>query len=71
MHNELKTKDDAWIQSIHSSIDRLSVRIDSITNNAALILNEEDYLSDKEVSRLLKVSRRTLSDYRAIGMQAG
>ncbi len=67
MHNELKTKDDAWIQSIHSNIDRLSVRIDSITNNTAPILYGEDYLCDKEVSQLLKVSRRTLSDYRSNG----
>ncbi|MDY4043501.1 MAG: helix-turn-helix domain-containing protein [Marinifilaceae bacterium] len=39
----------------------------TIYNNAAPILNGEDYLCDKEVSQLLKVSRRTLSDYRSNG----
>ena len=30
MFNELKTKDDAWMQSIHERIDRLSAMIDGI-----------------------------------------
>lgn len=67
MLNELKTKEDAWIQFIHNSIDRLSIRIGNITKDDTSILNGEEYLCDKEVSQLLKVSRRTLSDYRSNG----
>ena len=42
MFNELKTKDDAWMQSIHERID-------------------------SEVACMLKVSRRTLGEYRSNG----
>jgi len=34
MFNELKTKDDAWMQSIHERIDRLSAMIDGIFGSA-------------------------------------
>ena len=30
MYQEMRTKDDAWMQSIHESIDQLSEIIDSI-----------------------------------------
>ena len=30
IYNELKTKDDAWMQSVHECIDRLSAMIDGI-----------------------------------------
>ena len=63
MYNELKTREDAWMQSVHESIDRLSVLIDAIPKD----LPKDEYLCDKEVSRLLKVSRRTLSEYRGNG----
>lgn len=61
MYNELKTREDAWMQSVHESIDRLSVLIDAIPKDGA-DLPKDEYLCDKEVSRLLKVSRRTLSE---------
>lgn len=66
MYNELKTREDAWMQSVHESIDRLSVLIDAIPKDGAN-LPKDEYLCDKEVSRLLKVSRRTLSEYRGNG----
>ena len=53
MYREMRTKDDAWMQSIHESIDQLSEILDS--------------LCDKEVAYMLKVSRRTLSEYRSNG----
>ena len=66
MYNELKTREDAWMQSVHESIDRLSVLIDAIPKDGAN-LPKDEYLCDKEVSRLLKVSRRTLGEYRGNG----
>ena len=36
MFNELKTKDDAWMQSIHERIDRLSAMIDGIFGDGAV-----------------------------------
>ena len=59
MFNELKTKDDAWMQSIHERIDRLSAMIDGIFGDV--------YLCDSEVACMLKVSRRTLGEYRSNG----
>ncbi len=40
---------------------------DSVTSNYRPLLNGERYLSDVEVSHRLKVSRRTLQDYRDNG----
>ena len=64
MFNELKTKDDAWMQSIHERIDRLSAMIDGIFGDGAVPPKEDVYLCDSEVACMLKVSRRTLGEYR-------
>ena len=63
MYNELKTKEDAWMQSLHESIDRLSGLGDAIPKDGVGLLKEDEYLCNKEMSRLLKVSCRTLSEY--------
>lgn len=67
MYNELKTKEDSWMQSVHESIDRLPAMIDAIPEDGAIPPKEDEYLCDKEVSWLLKVSRRTLGEYRSNG----
>jgi len=41
--------------------------IETAFNNSKPSLNGEKYLTDKEVSEKLKVSRRTLQDYRNQG----
>ena len=64
---ELKTKDDAWMQSIHERIDRLSAMIDGIFGDGAVPPKEDVYLCDSEVACMLKVSRRTLGEYRSNG----
>ena len=46
MFNELKTKDDAWMQSIHERIDRLSAMIDGIFGDGAVPPKEDVYLCD-------------------------
>ena len=67
MYQEMRTKDDAWMQSIHESIDQLSEIIDSMPKDGAALQNDDEYLCDKEVAYMLKVSRRTLSEYRSNG----
>lgn len=67
MYQEMRTKDDAWMQSIHESIDQLSEILDSIPKNGTTSQNDDEYLCDKEVAYMLKVSRRTLSEYRSNG----
>ena len=51
MFNELKTKDDAWMQSIHERIDRLSAMIDGIFGDGAVPPKEDVYLCDSVVAR--------------------
>ena len=51
--SELRTDSREWVQRIMGSLDRMLVGI--------------DYLTDKEVSAQLKLSRRTLQDYRNEG----
>ena len=64
MYQEMRTKDDAWMQSIHESIDQLSEIIDSMPKDGTA---DDEYLCDKGVAYMLKVSRRTLSEYRSNG----
>ena len=63
MYQEMRTKDDAWMQSIHESIDQLSEILDSMPKDSAALQNDDEYLCDKEVAYMLKVSRRTLPYY--------
>ena len=67
MYQEMRTKDDAWMQSIHESIDQLSEILDSMPKDGTTLQNNDEYLCDKEVAYMLKVSRRTLSEYRSNG----
>ncbi|MBC5592027.1 helix-turn-helix domain-containing protein [Bacteroides uniformis] len=48
-------------------IDRLSVMIDGISRDGGIPPKEDVYLCDKEVACMLKVSRRTLGEYRSNG----
>ena len=59
MYQEMRTKDDAWMQSIHESIN--------MPKDGTTSQNDDEYLCDKEVAYMLKVSRRTLSEYRSNG----
>lgn len=57
MYQEMRTKDDAWMQSIHESIDQLSEILDSMPKDGTTLPNDDEYLCDKEVAYMLKVSR--------------
>ncbi len=65
--NELITMKTERIVSFFKSIDRMLDGIEGLVRNCKPTLNGERYLSDKEVSARLKVSRRTLQDYRNEG----
>ena len=60
MNNEIREKDHEWVKMFHSNIDRLLVSIEKTFN--------DELLTDKEVAHILKVSRRTLQDYRNNGI---
>ncbi len=67
MENELITMKTERIVSFFKSIDRMLDGIEGMVRNCKPTLNGERYLTDKEVSARLKVSRRTLQDYRTEG----
>ena len=65
--NELMTKDNEWILHFMGSLDRLLDKYERLTADYSPTLGEERFFTDKEVSTRLKVSRRTLQDYRNKG----
>ena len=67
MENNLITKDHEKVKSFFLSLDRMLDGIESLVENSKPSLNGERYLTDKEVSEKLKISHRTLQDYRTEG----
>ena len=51
----------------HSNIDRLLVSIEKLFESRQPGAFNDELLTDKEVANILKVSRRTLSEYRSNG----
>ena len=67
MENNLITKDHEAVKSFFISLEQMLDGIENIVGNYKPSLNGERYLTDKEVSERLKLSRRTLQDYRTEG----
>lgn len=65
--NELMTKNSEWIIHFMGSLDQLLDSFERLTANYRPTLGGERFFTDKEVSARLKVSRRTLQDYRNEG----
>lgn len=62
--NELMTHENEWVLHFDRSLDRMLAALDRLGKESRPLLNGERYLTDKEVDARLKVSRRTLQDYR-------
>ena len=67
--SEIVNKESRSVVSFFKSLDRLLDGIQTLANHRPS-LGGEHYLSDKEVSTRLKVSRRTLQDWRTNGQIA-
>jgi excisionase family DNA binding protein len=67
MSSEIITKDDTRIIAFFKSIERMLDGIERLVTNHKPHLNGERFLTDREVSERLKLSRRTLQDYRTEG----
>lgn len=65
--SELRTDSREWVHRIMGSLDRMLVGIENLAVRNRPVLGGERYLTDKEVSAQLKLSRRTLQDYRNEG----
>jgi len=64
---DLITKTDEIFLSFMRKIEKMDSVISEISKNYHPLLSGERYLTDKEVSKLLNTSRRTLQDYRKEG----
>ena len=62
--SEIITRDNARVVGFFKSIDRMLDGLENLVKNHRPMLGGERYLTDKEVSARLRVSRRALQDYR-------
>lgn len=67
MKSELITMDSEIVASFCKTLDHMVTSVERMAENCKPALNGERYLTDKELSERLKVSRRTLQDYRDNG----
>jgi excisionase family DNA binding protein len=65
--NELITKTNERVTSFFQSLDQMLDGIENMVRNCKPALGGERYLTDKELSTRLRISRRTLQDYRNEG----
>ncbi len=65
--SEIITKDNERIRGFFHSLERMLDKIENFTRSCRPTLGGERFLTDKEVSERLKISRRSLQDYRTSG----
>lgn len=68
--SEMIDKNHALVSQFSDSLDRLLDGIENFMANSRPTLGGERFLTDREVSARLKLSRRTLQDYRNNGTVA-
>ena len=68
MSNGIREKDHEWVKSVHSNFDRLLASLEKLLSKQQPAVFNDELLTGKEVAHLLKVSRRTLQDYRNNGI---
>jgi excisionase family DNA binding protein len=66
--NELIMPHNAGVRNALESMKEVLALYKKVTGNYRPMLDGERYLTDKEVSEILKVSRRTLQEYRNAGI---
>ena len=67
MNGTIKTNDE-WAVGFMKELDSMLNGIESMNEKSKASFGNERFLTDTEVSAWLKVSRRTLQDYRNNGM---
>lgn len=65
--NQLITKESEWIAYFTSSIERIIAKMEQMKKDCRPTLGGENFLTDKEVAERLRISRRTLQEYRNEG----
>ena len=67
MNNSINNNTDKHLTSLFQRIEQLSGKVESIARTPNSKLGGEQYLTNKEVIRLLKISQRLLQNYRTEG----
>ena len=67
MNKETITRDNEKVALLLERMDRLMENMESLSENYKPVLGGERFLTDKELSGMLKISRRSLQDYRNEG----
>lgn len=67
MNGTIKTNDE-WAVGFMKELDSMLNGIESMNEKSKASFGNERFLTDKEMSAWLKVSRRTLQDYRNNGI---
>ena len=67
MNKETITRDNEKVALLLEKMNRLMENMESSAENYKPVLGGERFLTDKELSGMLKVSRRSLQDYRNEG----
>ena len=68
MSNEVITHKHEWVRGLFSDLDRIAKDAATVADENQPLLGGEHYLTDRELSERLKISRRTLQDYRNNGI---
>lgn len=66
--NELIMPHNAGVKRVIESLKEVQALYGSVIGNYRPMLDGERYLTDSEVAEILKVSRRTLQEYRTNGI---
>ena len=67
MNKETITRDNEKVGLLLEKMNRLMENMESLAENYKPVLGGERFLTDKELSAMLKISRRSLQDYRNEG----
>lgn len=67
MNKETITRDNEKVALLLEKMNQLMENMESLAENYKPVLGGERFLTDKELSGMLKVSRRSLQDYRNEG----
>ena len=68
MSNEVITHKHEWVRGLFSVLDRIAKDAATMADENQPLLGGEHYLTDRELAQRLKISRRTLQDYRNNGI---
>lgn len=68
MNNRLLKNSDPRLKELFIRLERVAETLERLEESSRQRFYDERYLDDKQLSQKLKISRRTLQDYRALGV---